>query len=85
MSTERRLILMDEFDFNYQIFKKENIKVLLDKTGLAVEASIPYMLILDIGRKDHKAVLSYLKSEGVPVDSAYYQEDNNPELVRFYW
>jgi len=81
MGDEYRLIIMDEFDFEYQSCHKQDIiKFIQSMEDVSIEAIIPYMIILDIGRKDYKAVIGYLLYNKVPIDSAYYQVNNGMDL-----
>lgn len=85
MGVEYRLILNDEFDWGYANFHKSDLLDFLQDAeplglGLKVEASIPYMVVVACERQYPANIIHLLQTHGVPFDTAYWQEDNNPRF-----
>jgi len=85
MGVEYRLMLMDEFDWNYEGSDREDAAnwVIASYPDFKIESSIPYMITIDIGRRGTEDVLSKFKSRDlIAWDAAYYQRDNHMELIK---
>lgn len=80
MAYTYRLILIDEFDWNYLNFRKDMARSVLSRfrTPLIIEAEIPYMMIVDCGTALPSQVLAHIEEARMPYDESYAQECNGP-------
>ncbi len=76
MSASYRLILVDEYDWNYVESSKAMVK---DKialnTRVRIEADIPNMIIIDVYKRPPQYVLREFHDAGITYDIAYSQGD----------
>ena len=80
MSTNYRLLLLDDFDWDYVgNTKKDTISTIISK-NLEIEASLYCLIILNVGKAYYPDIIEDLEKEGVSIDACYYQEDNCSEL-----
>lgn len=77
MSTTYRMILMDEFDWEYEGMSREIITTKIEQCAphYKVEASIFGMIIVDIDNESVSHFLAEMRECGVVWDVAYSQRD----------
>jgi hypothetical protein len=78
MATEYRLFIFNEFDWNYQDFKKEQLIQFIELKHWNIEASIPYCIIINIEKNTPEKVVKELKN--FSIDNWYYQINNESIL-----
>ncbi len=86
MSTQHRIILNDEFDWNYanDISRENMIKHLNSIEGVEVMPSPYCMIIFEWCKLNIEEMKDKVRTVGVVYDSAYYQKDTEPEIVRVW-
>lgn len=84
MGSTYRLVLLDEFDWGYQNFKKSMIT---DRPSgdygkdAFIESVLPYMIVLNCGQTPPERMVQHLKELKILFDSCYCQIDNEPRLT----
>lgn len=84
MAIEYKLILIDEFDWDYADNKKQHYKDIVKLCGFDIAGGADYLMIVRCYRTLPSAALNKLLQEGIVFDSAYYRQDNSTTLKKIY-
>ena len=80
MAIEYKLILVDEFDWDYANNKKQHYKGIVKSCGFDIAGGSDYIMIVRCYRTPPSTAINQLLAAGFVFDSAYYQQDNSIEL-----
>jgi ABC-type hemin transport system substrate-binding protein len=82
MASEYRIVLLDEFDWNYQNITKQDAIEIIKSLDFEIEAQAPYMLVIGCSRTPPATAISMLWQAGLRFDAVYEQKDNDTLLTR---